>query len=198
MQREQLEAMTRDELRVLAKEHDIPGRGNMTKVELVQALMTSAVTESVTGVIEERRNKALVEDTAGIVYEPVVDIDTLAAEVGVDVEVDADAEATIAKENSQEQERIERHRQIVEAAEIGAIVAFSDEAGKCRSAKIVNKSSKRQVVKLQTNYGAEFVVPYKNIVWVKSGARWPRGIYNKLKGIDNDANNQATNEAASA
>lgn len=193
MQKQELEAMTRDQLRALAKERSIPGRGSMTKAELVQALQTAAVSEAVTEAIETRRN----EEPPVVEYEPVADIDTLAAEVGVDVDIEADAAATIAKENNQEQERIERHRQIIESAEVGSIVAFNDSNGKCRSAKIINKSSKRQVAKLQTNYGAEFVVPYRDIIWVKSGARWPRGVYNKLKGIDNNANGEAE-QAASA
>lgn len=74
----------------------------------------------------------------------------------------------------------------VAEAPIGSIVAFVTEDGKYKSAKIINRSSKRSVLKLRTSYGKEFQVPYQSVLWVKSGERWPRGIYNLLKGKVNE------------
>lgn len=70
----------------------------------------------------------------------------------------------------------------VSTAEIGVIVAFKDQSGKVRSAKVINKSSSGEKLKVVTAYGKEFVVPYGDVVWVKTGDRWPRGVYDLLKG----------------
>ena len=43
-----------------------------------------------------------------------------------------------------------------------------------------NISKKRRVVKLKTSYGAEYVIPCEDIVWVRTGHRWPKGIYELL------------------
>ena len=75
----------------------------------------------------------------------------------------------------------------VETVQLGTLVAFMEpETGKLNTAKVVAKNSKNRMLKLMTQYDAEFIVSYDNIVWVKTGARWPRGIYNELKGISNE------------
>lgn len=75
----------------------------------------------------------------------------------------------------------------VETVQLGTLVAFREpETGKLNTAKVVAKNSKNCMLKLMTQYDAEFIVPYDSIAWVKTGARWPRGIYNELKGIKNE------------
>lgn len=75
----------------------------------------------------------------------------------------------------------------VETVQLGTLVAFMEpETGKLNTAKVVAKNSKNRMLKLMTQYDAEFIVSYDNIVWVKTGVRWPRGIYNELKGISNE------------
>jgi hypothetical protein len=70
----------------------------------------------------------------------------------------------------------------VETAEIGSIVAFRCEDGKVKSAKIEKRSTKNRKLKLVTQYGAEFIVPFESIIWVRTGSRWPRGVFELLKG----------------
>ena len=74
----------------------------------------------------------------------------------------------------------------IEEAAIGSIVAFKIDESKAKSAKIVQKSSKKRKLKLETEYGATFIVPYESVVWVKTGNRWPRGVYEMLKGSSNE------------
>ena len=74
----------------------------------------------------------------------------------------------------------------IEEAVIGSIVAFKIDESKAKSAKIVQKSSKKRKLKLETEYGATFIVPYESVVWVKTGNRWPRGVYEMLKGSSNE------------
>ena len=36
---------------------------------------------------------------------------------------------------------------------------------------------------LETDYGAQYITPYEDIIWVRTGKRWPRGVYKLLKGL---------------
>lgn len=129
---ENLEKKTRDELRVIAKELDIKGRGHMTKEQLVQAIASA---------------------TGGEAAETSDDVSSGSNKV-----------------------------KYVENAEIGTIVAFKLRDGRVKSAKIERRSTSRRKLKLVTQYGAEFVVPYEDIIWVRTTKRWPKGVYNLLKG----------------
>jgi len=72
----------------------------------------------------------------------------------------------------------------IENVEPGTILAFKMPGGeKVRSAAIVNRSSKNRKLKVVTSYGVEYVISYDDVVWVRTGKRWPRGVYNLLKGI---------------
>lgn len=71
----------------------------------------------------------------------------------------------------------------INEAPIGTLVAFKLPNGQTKSAKIINRSTGRKKLKLETVYGKQFVVSYSDIVWVKSTNKWPRGVYNQLKGI---------------
>lgn len=110
--------------------------------------------------------------------------------------VDEEAEATVAVEEDDnsievvteelsEEEIAERRMPYVENAPIDTIVAFKLPTGKVKSAKIINKSTKNRKLKVETAYGAQFVIPYDSVIWVKTGTRWPKGVYNLLKGNHN-------------
>lgn len=71
----------------------------------------------------------------------------------------------------------------IENIGVGTIVAFETEDGKVKSAKVINKSTKNKKLKAETSYGKIYIVPFDKVIWVKTGARWPRGVYNLLKGI---------------
>ena len=70
----------------------------------------------------------------------------------------------------------------VERAEIGALVAFKLPDGKVKSAKVINRSSSKRKLKLETQYGAQFIISYEDVLWVRTGPRWPHGVYLLLKG----------------
>ena len=71
----------------------------------------------------------------------------------------------------------------IEDADVGTLVAFKLSNGKVKSAKIVKKSSKSRWFMLETAYGAQHIVSYDDIVWVRTGKRWPSGVYRQLKGM---------------
>lgn len=74
----------------------------------------------------------------------------------------------------------------IEEAEVGTLIAFYDKKGKPRTAALVNRSSSRRVVKVVTEFEWEFIVPYENVLWVRKGNRWPKGVYNLLKGYKHE------------
>lgn len=77
---------------------------------------------------------------------------------------------------------VERKVPYIEQAEIGTMVAFMLPNGKVKSAKLINRSVKNRKIKVETSYGKQFVVSYDDVVWVRTNDRWPRGVYNMLKG----------------
>lgn len=105
-------------------------------------------------------------------------------EVTVVVEEDDNNIEAVTDELSEE-EVAERRMPYVENAPIDTIVAFKLPTGKVKSAKIINKSTKNRKLKVETAYGAQFVIPYDSVIWVKTGTRWPKGVYNLLKGNHN-------------
>lgn len=70
----------------------------------------------------------------------------------------------------------------IQNAPIGTIVAFKAPGGRIRSAKIKLRSTVNRRLLVCTEYDAEYNISYDDVIWVKSGKRWPKGVYNLLKG----------------
>ncbi len=74
-------------------------------------------------------------------------------------------------------------------AEPGIIVAFRlifySNSGKLFtkviSGKILANNQKEEKYIVETRNGLKYVVPYRSILWVKTGSRWPRGVYEEFK-----------------
>ena len=86
--------------------------------------------------------------------------------------------------NDNEVEQANKHLEYIENAEVGTIVAFRV-GDKVKSAKIINRSSARRKLKLETAYGRIYVVDYDDIIWVKTSSRWPRGVYELFSKVKN-------------
>ena len=69
----------------------------------------------------------------------------------------------------------------IEKCEEGTLVAFRLPNGKVKTGKIAKRNKNNQKLKVGTEYGAIFVIDFKDVLWVKSNGRWPKGIYNLLK-----------------
>jgi hypothetical protein len=90
-------------------------------------------------------------------------------------------------EDSKNEHNCEAKEMYISKIQKGTIIAFYvDENEKVKSAKVIRKSSKDRMLKCVTNYGKEYLVKYSSVVWVKTGSRWPRGVYNLLKGFKED------------
>lgn len=168
MSKEILQSKTCKELRERARELNIVGRWDMTKEQLIEAIL--GVENAMTS-----ENKTFIGQSAN----DECKVDNRTAAVSAAAEGKFENESAGAKINDQKMS-------YVEGIEIGTIVAFRLSNGKVKSAKVVKKSTKNRKLKLETDYGAEYIVSYDDIVWVRTGKRWPRGVYNLLKGLVDD------------
>lgn len=78
---------------------------------------------------------------------------------------------------------MEKKMPYIESATVGKFVAFRLPNGKVKSAVIIKKSTSGRKFLVETAYKAQHIVGYNDIVWVRSGERWPAGIYRLLKGL---------------
>ena len=165
MSREILEAKTVKELRAIATELEIVGRWDMTKPQLVEAILGAKNVK-----VNEQEN-VVNESSQSAKDEHEVDNHELR---GVEVECKV--------ENESISINMEQKMTYIENISIGTIVAFRLPNGRVKSAKVMKKSTKNRKLKLETDYGAEYIVSYEDIIWVRTGKRWPRGVYKLLKG----------------
>lgn len=176
---ELVDKANRDQLRAMARVLGMSGYSKMVKNDLAEQIKIALVD------VEERGQD--------VVDEFLYRIGAVERPVGRPKVVDLPKQKRVKKETAfvkkdkpkqePKQERHPRPKSVyIENAEAGTVVAFKSEDGKVRSAAIQNRSTKRQVVKLVTQYGREYVVPYGNVIWVRTGKRWPRGVYQLLKG----------------
>lgn len=158
---EKLQNKTCKELRELAKELNISGRWNMTKDQLIEAILGAEVVQ-VTNESESAKDECKIDNQENI----------------VEVENKDEKESTNVDVN------MKQKMPYIENVEIGALVAFRLSNGRVKSAKVTRKSTKNRKLKLETDYGAEYIVSFDDIVWVRTGKRWPKGVYRLLKGLD--------------
>lgn len=173
MSREILEAKTKKELRVIATKLEITGRWDMTKPQLIEAILR-AKSVKVNGVNKANENLQSAND-----------------ECKVDNHECKNVEVEVKEENKSTGVRIDMEQKMnyIENIEIGTIIAFRLSNGKVKSAKVTRKSTKNRKLKLETDYGAEYIISYDDVVWVRTGKRWPKGVYKLLKGINDEVKN---------
>lgn len=82
-----------------------------------------------------------------------------------------------------DEERRERHNQYVENVKVGTLVAFKTGPNKAKSAMVVKRSTKNRKLKVETKYGKELIISFDDVIWVHTNKRWPKGVYNMLKGM---------------
>ena len=83
-------------------------------------------------------------------------------------------------------EKADGNAKYLDEAEPGMIVAFRSKSNKVKSAKIIKKSTKQRKFLLETAYGARSLIDFNDVVWVNTTGRWPRWVYNLMKGIDDN------------
>ena len=144
------------ELRDLAKTFNIVGRWDMNKAELITAI-----------------EKAKTQLQEGMSVESIENIS-----------VEKDNKNKIISDNTRKECAEDMNKKTyINNMSVGTLVAFKTN-GKVKSAKIIKKSTKNELALVETKVGKQYRINYDEIVWVKTGKRWPRGVYNLLKGIE--------------
>lgn len=159
MSKENLQNKTCKELGELAKDMNISGRWDMTKDQLIDAILGAEV-------LKKNDESESAKDECKIDNHDVVEVEDKVEKESANVDVD-----------------MAQKMPYIENIEIGTLVAFRLSNGRVKSAKVTRKSTKNRKLKLETDYGAEYIVSFDDIVWVRTGKRWPRGVYKLLKGL---------------
>lgn len=99
----------------------------------------------------------------------------------------ADVQKAISEAGEQVKKDIVIDREVKDerilSAPIGTLIAFREpETGKLNTAKLTNRNKTKKLIKCETQYGKEFLISFSDIVWTRTGSRWPKSIYNELKG----------------
>lgn len=162
------ELTTRQLIKGPATDIGISGRWNMKKEQLIDAILRAEMSGQKSSAKAQSAND---EDKVDV-HNSVVVADKVEKQA-------ADAEV--------EAQKMAQKMRYVETSEIGALVAFNVPSGnKVKSAKIMRKSGKNRKLKVETHYGATYVINYEDVLWVRTGKRWPKWVYNLLKGITGD------------
>lgn len=159
MSKEILQKKTCKELREQAKDLNISGRWDMTKIELIEAILRAENAETGNDKNLSAKDEHKIDNQNG-----------------------TEAENKNEKESASVKVDMQQKMPYIENVEIGTIVAFRLSNGKVKSAKVTKKSTKNRRLMLETEYGAEYIVSYDDIIWVRNGKRWPKGVYKLLKG----------------
>ena len=159
MSKEILQNKTCKELRELAKDMNIFGRWDMTKGQLIDAILGAEV-------LKKNDESESAKDECKIDNHNIVEAENKDEKESANVSID-----------------MKQKMPYIENIEIGTLVAFRLSNGKVKSAKVMRKSTKNRKLKLETDYGAEYIASFDDIVWVRTGKRWPRGVYRLLKGL---------------
>lgn len=161
-----LNGLTCKALRDIAKTLDISGRWDMTKAELVAAITGATVAKNADNEgAESAKEEVVIGNQNNVIEEEKVNDESEKKSLASNVDT-------------------EKRMEYVERVGSGTLIAFRLPTGKVISAKIKRKSTKGKILQVETSYGAEHLVPFEDVIWVRTGKRWPRGVYNLLKGID--------------
>ena len=172
MSKNELLTKTKKELFQICKELNLPrykGKSELPKEILIESIIAA------TGGNEEQKQEDTQQETD--VVETTQKVESVVEENDEPVEEVKPAKSW---------EMLDKRKHI-EDAEVGTLIAFYDGKGKPRTAALVNRSSSREVVKVVTEFDREFIVPYSNVIWVRKGYRWPRAVYEILKGYGKNA-----------
>jgi len=154
-----------------------------TNKELYDIAASLGISKYVKG--NRKTKTVIIEEVLGTevqTEEPEKNVDNIVFIDGNDVE-EQTSEKSELKVVAEHHDSSVKRKEYIESAQIGTIVAYRTENGKVKSAKIINRSTSKRRFKVETKYGAQSVISFDDVVWVKTGTRWPKGVYNLMKGI---------------
>lgn len=92
----------------------------------------------------------------------------------------ADAEYGEDETENKNVENVRTKDSYIDNIEIGMIIAFNIARGKAMSAKVISIDSENNMYLCKAIDNTPYKVPRSSIIWVKTGKRWPKGIFQKL------------------
>lgn len=153
MRSKELQGLTVKALLVIAKTHQLIGRHSMKKDELINSIIRC---EAKVPTESTSRSSNMEEVTIR------------------DVKVFKDARSIV--------DHIPKLKSdYITNLKVGTLIAFKVNDTKLLSG-IVEVICGSNLFKVKTKTGVKFTVAKTNIAWVKTGERWPRGVYQALKG----------------
>ena len=177
-----LENMTVKQLRDIAKEKNISGRWDMTKAQLIKAIVGINNEEEgiTTNTAESAKKENVVEKkpAEGITHEGNEEQKELKPGKRL-IETVVNGEKKVIAAAPFEEKRC-----YIQDAPIGTLIAFkikdSDGNDKYLAGELTNRSSKRSVIKVKDEDQQEHIIQYEDVVWVKTNRIWPKRIYQLL------------------
>lgn len=180
-----MENMTVKKLLEIAKDLNVIGRHDMKKEQLMDAILAAQPKE-------QAMPTAIIIESKMVVVEVPVDKQS---------KQQANVEHDLAQGGKEEWDWLptvacdvaisKPKDNYIDSAKIGTIIAFKINDTKVISGMIEEVVSEGKEFKVRTKNGVKFMVKRKNIVWVKTGDRWPKGVYLALKGEAADENRAA-------
>lgn len=160
--KECLESYTVADLRKIAKNFHVVGRWEMNKSQLIMEILLAQKD------LEVRKESCL---NATEVYE--------AEKKQSEKE---QAKETFENKKVMQDNSNNDHSKYLANIEVGRLVAFNDHnMGIVRTARVVNISQKRQQLKVIDIYGSMEVISFEQVAWVKTGKRWPRRLFHRIR-----------------
>lgn len=192
MKMEEIKTMTVKQLREEAKKLGIKGRYEMTKPKLIEAINNCMVEENGMAIIDnenvENQQEEVVAASNDVKEENIITVS--------DEETNTDSEfATCISRKKTQAEYIDNIKP-------GMIIAFCTEPNKAISAKVreIRFSStvalSVEYVVAESKNGFVYKVPRSAIIWVKTGLRWPKGVFEKLKNHGGSEDNGGSENVA--
>lgn len=178
-----MEEMTVKQLREEAKKLGIKGRYEMTKPKLIEAINNHMVEENGMAIVandnENMENQQQEEVVATSNSNDVKEENAITISDSEETSADSEFATCISRKRTQ--------AEYIDNVEPGMIIAFCTEPNKAISAKVreirfssAATPSVEYVIAVSKN-GFIYKVPRSAIIWVKTGLRWPKGVFEKLK-----------------
>lgn len=168
----ELQEMKKIEVQGIAKELGIP-RFTSTKARTKDELINDILSKQ-NGGEDEKVNKEIVEV-------PNKEVEQIEPEVK-ESKVVSEVKRLKEKKNISSEERALKKQKYIEDAKVGTLVAFKTDTGKVKSAMIMKRSTSKRRFLLETKYGAKYKVSFDDVLWVRTNKRWPKGIFQLLRG----------------
>lgn len=165
--REQLEQMKVGDLRKLGKQVGVKNTHSHKKVDLIEIILRLSYVNNVSVLVDQAAPSEDVVDLSGEVK--AENTNEVAPEVQVAVPTPIRMD-------------LEGKKVYIETAPVGTLMAYRHRSGMLRTAKMINRSLKNRKLKMETPRGKQFVISFDDVVWVKTGKKWPQKIYEELKG----------------